>query len=100
MPVDIFGRTDFANDSTRVISQGINMKQVNDTFLRRDGGNAASSDIDLDSHKLINVADPAKDKDAANKEYVDSNAGTNKVSKSGFDSKSKYDWKFIYENRH
>jgi len=43
----------------------------------------AASDIDLDSHKLINIADPTNDKDAANKEHVDSNAGTNKVSKSG-----------------
>jgi len=82
MPVDVFGRTDFASDSTHVISQGINTKQANDTFLRRDGGNVASSDIDLDSHKLVNVADPTNDKDAANKEYVDSNAGTNRVSKS------------------
>jgi len=72
------------------------MKQANDTFLRRDGGNAAESDIDLGSHKLINIADLTNDKDAANKEYVDSNAGTNKVSKSG----GLHDWKFIYENRH
>jgi len=83
MPVDVFGRTDFAKDSTHVISRGINMKQANGTFLRRDGGNAAASDIDLDSHKLTNIADSTNDKDAANKEYVDSNAGTNKVSKSG-----------------
>jgi len=61
MSVDVFGRTDFASDSTRAISRGINMKQANDTFLRRDGGNATASDIDLDSHKLINVADPTND---------------------------------------
>ena len=65
------------------------MSQANDTFLRRDGANTAESDIDLDSHKLINVADPTSDKDAANKEYVDANAGPesglNKVSKTGDD---------------
>ena len=83
MPVDVFGRTDFAKDSTRVISRGIDIQQANKVFLRRDGENAAESDINLDSHKLINVADPTDNKDAANKEYVDSNAGTNKVSKSG-----------------
>ena len=60
------------------------MTKADDTFLRRDGGNKAKSDIDLDSHKLINVADPTHSKDAANKDYVDTNsAGTNKVSKSG-----------------
>jgi len=95
MPVDVFGTTNFASDSTRVISQGINMKQANDTFLRQDGGNVASNDIDLDSHKLINVADPTKDKHAANKQYVDSNAGTNTVSKSG-----DYMTGNLYENRH
>ena len=82
MPVDKFGRTDNTN-STRVISGGITLSQANNAFLRRDGGNAAAADINLDSHKLINIADPTNNKDAANKEYVDANSEYNKVSKSG-----------------
>ncbi|EDO33835.1 predicted protein [Nematostella vectensis] len=82
MPVDKFGRTD-ANSATRVVSGGITLSQATNTFLRRDGGNTATADISLDSHKLINVADPTNNKDVANKEYVDSNSGSNKVSKSG-----------------
>ena len=91
MPVDdVFGRTSSAKgggDGGQVIFRGLTMTQANDTFIRRDGGNTAGSDIDLDSHKLINVANPTSRKDAANKEYVDSNAGSdsglNKVSKTG-----------------
>ena len=36
MPVDVFGRTD-ANNSTRVISGGVTLSQVNNTFLRKEG---------------------------------------------------------------
>ena len=60
------------------------MTQANETFLRRDGENAAEGDISLNSHKLVDIADRTNDKDAANKEYVDSTStGTGKVSKSG-----------------
>ena len=62
MPVDVFGRTSHgaAEDSGHIVFRGITVAQANDTFLRRDGGNTAESDINLDSHKLINVADPHK----------------------------------------
>ena len=88
MPVDVFGRTTATTASNGdVIFRGINMSQANVTFLRRDGENAAEGNISLNSHKLVDVADPTNDKDAANKEYVDTNAGTNigihKVDKSG-----------------
>jgi len=76
-----------ARDGGDVIFRGINMIQANELFLRRDGENNVVNDIDLDSHKLINVADPTDDKDAVNKEYVDTNAGMNagmhKVDKGG-----------------
>jgi hypothetical protein len=74
MPVDKFGRS----DANRVISGGITLSQANNSFLRRDGTNTASADINLDSHKLINVAAPTNIKDAVNKEYADA-----KVSKTG-----------------
>ena len=36
---------------------------------------AAAADIDLGTHKITNVVDPAADQDAATKKYVDSKAG-------------------------
>jgi hypothetical protein len=81
MSVDKFGRTD-ANSSTRVVSGGITLSQANNVFFRRDGENAAAADINLDSHKLINIADPTNSKDAANKDYVDF-SGVNNVAKAG-----------------
>jgi hypothetical protein len=80
MVVDKFGRTDNASSSSNyVVSGGITPSQATNTFLRRDGGNTATADINLDSHRLVNVADPTNNKDAANKEYVDAL----KVSKTG-----------------
>ena len=85
MPVDVFGKTTTSTreDSQHVIFRGLTKTQANDKFLRRGGENAAEGDINLNSHKLVNVADPTSDKDAANKEYVDSTGTSSKVSKSG-----------------
>ena len=85
MPVDVFGKTTTSTreDSQHVIFRGLTRTQANDKFLRRDGENAAEGDINPNSHKLVNVADPTSDKDAANKEYVDSTGTSSKVSKSG-----------------
>ena len=70
MPVDKFGRTNVGT-SQRVVSGGVTLTRVNNTFLRRVGGNAATGDINLDSHKLINVLNPTNDQDTATKHYVD-----------------------------
>ena len=90
MPVDKFGRTDgggtVANGATaqvqRVVSGGVTLSQVTDNFLQRDGGNAATGDINLDYHKLVNVGDPINNQDAVNKIYVDT-MGASKVSRRG-----------------
>ena len=90
MPVDKFGRTDgggtVANGATaqvqRVVSGGVTLSQVTDNFLQRDGGNAATGDINLDYHKLVNVGDPINNQDAVNKIYVDT-MGVSKVSRRG-----------------
>jgi hypothetical protein len=70
MPVNKFGHTDV--DNTQRVVSGVS--QINNTFLRRDGANTACGDIDLDSHKLINVLNPTEAQDAATKEYVDNRA--------------------------
>ena len=73
MPVDKFGRTNVGT-SQRVVSGGVTLSQVNNTFLRRDGENTATANISMDSHKLINVLDPTNDQDTATKHYVDGRA--------------------------
>ena len=73
MPVDKFGHTD-VGPSQRVISGGVTLTQAINTFLRRDGTSCASGDINLDSHKLVNVLDPINLQDAATKSYVDKNS--------------------------
>ena len=77
MPVDKFGRTDSYSIQAIVTGGGggITIPQANDFFLRRDGENSATKDINLNSHKLINVLDPVQAQDAATKNYVDANAG-------------------------
>lgn len=87
MPVDKFGRTDGSNNMPApiqrlVVSGGVTLSQVTDTFLQRNGGNAATGDLNLDSHKLTNVGNPADDQDAATKHYVDSNV-SGRVLKNG-----------------
>ena len=79
MPVDKFGRTDgggtVANGASaqvqRVVSGGVTLSQVTDSFLQRDGGNAATGDINLDYHKLVNVGDPINNQDVVTKNYFD-----------------------------
>ncbi|KAH3890572.1 hypothetical protein DPMN_014657 [Dreissena polymorpha] len=78
MSVNIFGKTNVGS-SQRVISGGVTLSQAINTFLRRDGKNAADANINMDSHNIINVLDPANAQDAATKNYVDTRA----VSKTG-----------------
>jgi hypothetical protein len=80
MPVNKFGHTDVDNIQS-VVSGGVTLSQMNSTFLRLDGENTATGDINLGSHKLINVLNPTEAQDAATKEYVDNRAS---VSQSQF----------------
>ena len=47
MPVDKFGRKD---DTTTAVYTGINIVNLTNTFLRRDGGNTAIGAIDMNSN--------------------------------------------------
>jgi len=76
MPIHKFGRTN-VGISQRVVSGGVTSTQVNNTFLRRDGENTATANIDMTSHKLINVLDPVDDQDIATKHYVDNKLNLN-----------------------
>src|ERR1043165_1011271 len=66
MPVDKFGHTDSAS-TQRVVSGGVTLTQVNNTFARLDGSNAFV---------------PSEDNHLANKRYVDDQDAM-KVSKTG-----------------
>jgi hypothetical protein len=60
MPVDKFGRTDekvVQHTPTVTSSIGLTMGQINSTFLRRDGGNAMTADLNLNKHRLINLSE-------------------------------------------
>ena len=62
MPVDKFGRN---GDRATTVYTGINIANLTNSFLRRDGGNTAIETIDLNSHIIKNVADPFSNQDVA-----------------------------------
>ena len=59
-----------------IVYIGINIANLTNSFLRRDGGNAAIGAIDTDSHIMEKVADSLSNQDVATKNYVDKNAIT------------------------
>ena len=73
MPVDKFGRK---CDRTTACCTGINIANLTNSFLRRDGGDTAIVAIDMNSHIIKNVVDLLSNQDVATKNYVDTNAIT------------------------
>ena len=73
MSVVIYGRTNVEN-TQKVFSAGVTLTQINNAFLRCDGGNTATDSIDMGSHKIANAAEPTDLQDVATKNYVDSKA--------------------------
>ena len=73
MSVDKFGRN---GDRTTAVYTGINIANLTNCFLRRDGGNTAIGAIDLNSSIIKNLSDPVSNQDVATKNYVNTNAFT------------------------
>ena len=73
MPVDKFGRN---GDRVTPVYTGINIANLTNTFLRRDGGNTAIGAIDMNSDFIKNVSHPVLNQDVATKNYVDTHAFT------------------------
>ena len=57
----------------------MNVADINNIFLRRDGANPASGDLNMNNHRILNVIDPTDPTDLVNKRYADGRF----VSKSG-----------------
>ena len=74
MPLDKFGRNGYRTTTT--VYTGINIANLTNSFLRRDGGNTAIGAIDMNSYITKNVADPLSNHDVATKNYVDTSAIT------------------------
>ena len=51
----------------------VTLSYVDSYFLRKDGQNSATNDINMNTHKLMNVAEPTNSQDAATKNYVENN---------------------------
>ena len=62
MPVDKFGRS---GDRTTTVYTGIDIANLINSFLRRDGGDIAIGAIDLNSNIIKNVSDPMSKQDVA-----------------------------------
>ena len=68
MPVDKFGRN---GHRAIPVYTGINIANLTNTFLRRDGGNTAIGAIDVSSNIIKNVTDPLSNQDVfATKNYI------------------------------
>ena len=65
MLVDKFGGN---GDRTTTVNTVINIANLTNSFLRRDGGNSAIGAIDLNSNIIKNVSDPVSNQDVANHE--------------------------------
>ena len=68
MRLDKFGRN---GDRTVTVNTGINIANLTNSFLRRDGGNTAIGTIEMNSHIIKNVAYPLSNQYVASKNYVD-----------------------------
>ena len=70
MSIDIFGRTEMGRYFYDPYSSGTS----GDIYVRTDGNSTITSDMDFNSHKIINLGEPTSAHDAATKNYVDTHS--------------------------
>jgi len=79
MPVDKFGHTD-SGSMQRVIAGGVTLTQVNNTFVRRDGTNAFTGNLDIGGNSIEGLSmtyTPTEDNHLTTKRYVDRRVALN-----------------------
>ena len=68
--IDKFGRTELGRYFYDPSSYGV----TGDLYIRTDGNSTITSDLDFNSHKIINLGEPTSAHDAATKNYVDTHS--------------------------
>ena len=76
MPVDKFGHEVKQITTTVRSDEGLSLSFVNNTYLRLDGENDVTGNLNMDLNKIENLGEPTNPRDATNKEYVDKTKGT------------------------
>src|SRR5688572_12978749 len=82
MPVDKFGHTD-SGSMQRVVAGGVTLTQVNNTFLRLDGTNALTGNLNLGGKSIEGLSTtytPSEDNHLTTKKYIDQHATRDYVS--------------------
>ena len=69
--IDKFGRTEFGK---YFYDPYATSATTGDLYVRTDGNSTIVSDIDFNSHKIINLGEPTSAHDAATKNYVDTHS--------------------------
>ena len=84
MPVDKFGHTD-SSSIQRVTASGVTLTQINNTFVRLDGSNVLTGNLNMGGNSIEGLPAtyvPSEDNHITTKKYVDDQEAT-KVSKTG-----------------
>ena len=76
MPVDKFGNEVIRGKTIVKSDEGISLGFANNTYIRLDGENDITGNLNMDLYKIENLAKPTNPKDATNKEYVDNTKGS------------------------
>ena len=76
MPVDKFGDAVIQRGGNVQSESGIDLSFANETYLRLDGENDITGNLNMSLNKIENLGEPTNPKDATTKEYVDNTKGT------------------------
>ena len=80
MPVDKFGNEIRQSGATVKSDEGISLSFANNTYIRLDGENDITGNLNMALRKIENLGEPTNPKDATSKEYVDNTKGTGVIS--------------------
>ena len=68
-----------------------NIQKINTTlFIKKDGSVPMAADLDMDTHKIINMGQPTTDTDAASKGYIDNTLAESHLTSSHKSNEFKY----------